>query len=164
MALELTNKNVPTNVQLYEPSKYPKSYTGISSRYRNELMDNIIPQIVSAVQGYEGNVDNYVAEAAGLAQNTGQNLLQDVLQTNMNSLVQRGMVNSKVAGTTLGAATGDVLKNVQNQAYQTGMQGAQMKLNQTDMLGQLAELGQYTSTTDASVPQRIIASLFAGTM
>jgi hypothetical protein len=164
MAIEMPETAIPTDVQLYNPEKFPTSRTGIGQGYIDQIMSSVVPQLTSAVGNYPANVDQYVGEATGLARSTGQDLLSGVLQTNLNSLVNRGMLGSQVAGDTLGNATGEILKNIQNQTMQAGMEGAKLKIGMPDMLGQLAGLGQVAETSDPSVPDRIIASLFAGTV
>ena len=164
MALELPDTAIPTDVQLYNPEQFPTSRTGLGQGYIDQIMASIVPQLTSSVEGFDQNVDEYTQQASGLAASTGQDLLGNILQTNMNSLVGRGMANSKVAGTAYGAAQGDVLKNIQNQTMQAGMEGAKLKLGAPDMLGQLAGLGQVTEAQDPSIPNRILATLFSGTI
>lgn len=164
MAIELPDTAVPTNIQLYNPENFPTSRAGLGQEYIDQIMSSVIPQLTSSVEGFEGNVDEFTNQALGLARSTGQDLLSGVLQTNLNSLVGRGMMDSKVAGTALGAATGDVLKNIQNQTMQAGMEGAKLKLGMPDMLAQLAQLGQVSESADPSVPDRIIATLFSGSV
>lgn len=164
MAIELPASAIPSDVQLYNPEQFPTARTGLDQGYIDQIMSAIIPQLTSQVEGFDTNVDLLTQDATGLAASTGQDLLGNILQTNMNSLVGRGMANSKVAGTALGAASGEVLKNVQNQTFQAGMEGAKLKLGSTDMLGQLAQLGQVSESQDPSIPNRILATLFSGTI
>lgn len=164
MALELPDTALPTDIQLYNPEQFPTSRAGIEQGYIDQIMSSIIPQLTSQVEGYDTNVDTYMQEATGLAASTGQDLLGNILQTNMNSMVNKGMMDSKVAGTAFGAAQGEVLKNIQNQTMQAGMEGAKLKLGSTDMLGQLAQLGSVSESEDPSIPNRILATLFSGTI
>lgn len=164
MALELPDSAIPTDVQLYNPEQFPTSRSGIGQGYIDQIMSAIMPQLTSQVENYDTNVDTQTENAVGLAANTGQDLLGNILQTNMNSMVNKGMMDSKVAGTAFGAAQGEVLSNIQNQTMQAGMEGAKLKLGSTDMLGQLAQLGTVTEAEDPSIPNRILATLFSGTI
>ena len=164
MAIELPQTALPTDIQLYNPEKFPTARQGLDQGYIDQIMSAIIPQLTSGIANRDTNIEGLTSGAVGLAANTGQDLLGNVLQTNLNSLVGRGMMDSKVAGTAFGAATGDVLKNVQNQTLQAGMEEAKLKLGSTDMLGQLAQLGNVSESQDPSIPDRVLATLFSGTI
>ena len=165
MALELPASAVPTDLQLYQPNKFPTSYSGLGKNYIDQIMTAVMPQFESSISNYGANVDKYTTEASGMAKNMGTNMLDQVLQVVLNSMVGRGMVNSSTAGTAMGAASGEVLKNISNQTYQAGMEGAKLKIGLPDMLSKIMEgLGKYSSAEDPSIPERTLAALFSGSI
>ena len=70
------------------------------------------------------------------------------------------MLNSSVASTALGNATGEVLKNINNQNMQLGMQEAKARTDLPSALGQLLQYGKIYTQSDPSVPLRNLLSIF----
>jgi len=148
--------------QLYRPDLFPTSRTGLGQTYIDQIMKAVVPQLVGSVESREQDITSLTGQAVGLSRSVSQDLLKDVLQNYTTDLENRGILNSTVAGETLGGATGEVLKNISNQVFQAGMTGAQLQLGTPDLLGGLAQLGQVSESKDPSVPQKILASIYTG--
>jgi len=147
-------------IQLYQPNTYPSSYTGIDKQYLDQIMQAVIPEFKKSITGLNSNISKYFDEAKNYNTKQGTDLLQGILQQQVNSLASRNMLNSSVASTALGNATGEVLKNINNQNMQLGMQEAKAKTDLPSALGQLLQYGKVSTWSDPSVPLRNLLSLF----
>jgi hypothetical protein len=148
--------------EIFRPDLFPTSRAGIGQDYIDQIMTAVVPQLTQSIENREQNIDDFTGQAVGLSRNVSRDLLGDTLQSMLGNLSNRGILNSTVASESLGTATGDVLKNISNQVYQAGMEGAKLKLGTPDLLGQLSQLGQVSESQDPSVPQRILASVYTG--
>lgn len=148
--------------QIYQPENFPTAYEGLGNDYIGQIMNSVMPSLQSSVEGYDQNVDTYTKEAMARTRSGSKDLLDSVLQTSLNSLGNRNILNSSIASNTMGAATGDVMKNLANQNMQANMTGAQLKVQAPDMLSQVANLGKYSEKKDPSVPQQILSKSTIG--
>ena len=160
--IEAGKEDVEGDPQLYQPDLFPESRTGIGQGYIDQIMGAVVPNLTESIEGREQDIENLTGQAVNLSKNVSRDLLGDTLQGMTSSLENRGILNSTVAGDVMGTATGEVLSNISNQVYQAGMEGAKLNLGTTDLLRQVAGLGQVSESKDPSVPQRILASTYLG--
>ena len=147
-------------INIYQPTKYPQAYSGIDKQYLDQIMQAVMPEFKKSVTDLNSNISKYFDEAKSYNTKQGTDLLQGILQQQVNSLASRNMLNSSVASTALGNATGEVLKNINNQNMQLGMQEAKAKTDLPSALGQLLQYGKIYTQSDPSVPLRNLLSIF----
>ncbi len=148
--------------QVYQPDLFPTARKGIGQDYISQIMGSVVPRLTDSVENYESNIDQYTGEAVAQSRGNTRDLLDNVLQSSLNSMSSRNMLNSSIAENVMGNATGEVLKNISNQNFQAGMEGAKLKVGAPDMLAQIAQLGNISESQDPSVPQQILSSTITG--
>ena len=149
--------NIPTNVG-------PQSYSGLGAGWQNWTNNTVQPVLTNLLNNYQGIVgQGYDNAAAGLA-NFSTNQMRPAIQSTINNLAGRGMINSSVAG----GALSDVISKMAGttQGYQANLmsQKANAQAQMPNFAGNMAQLGQYSSSSDNSTPYRIFASLLSGMM
>lgn len=145
--------------ELFQPGKMPRSYQGLPTQSIESLLSVIQPKLEGSIQNYESNIDDYTQQAMDFSRTQSRDFLDDVLQKSLNSLNARNMLDSSITEGALGKATGQVGANLNNQAFQSAMGGAQMKMQMPDLLGSLMSMGQYTSETNPLAPYSLLAGL-----
>ncbi len=148
--------------QVYQPDLFPTAFSGIEQGYMDQIMGAVVPQLTDSIQNHDTNINQYTKEAFAQNRNASKGLLDSVLQSSVNSLNSRGILNSKVAENTMGNATGEVFKNLNNQNLQSSMEAAKLKIGAPSMLGQIANLGKYSLSEDPSVPQQLLSRTITG--
>jgi len=161
LAIGTGNLNQDDIPEIYRPDLFPTSRSGIGQDYIDQIMSSIIPQLTSSIGSRDQNINDLTGQSLAQSRSVSGDLISDVLQDTLNNLNARGITNSTITGDIAGEATGNILKNISNQVYQTGIQGASLKLGTPDLLGQLAGLGQVSESQDPSIPQRILASIYS---
>jgi len=149
-----------SDLELYQPDKFPWSFSGIDPTVMGKIIPELGDQLLEAMKNFDSNVGRYFQAAVDDNQVGIQDLLKGVLENSVNSLSSRGILNSSITADAIGTATGDVMKNVQNQNMQAGLEAAKMHLSKPNLLGDLMQLGQFSYQEDRSVPVRTLASLF----
>jgi len=168
-----TNFDFPMDIMPSSSSKSSSSsYTGLPEKYRNDLLSAITPQLQQAIANMPQNIDTYTNEALGSYQQMMQNALRNNLPKAIAGLANRGIINSTEGQNVLSQTMSDAAIDASNKGYQTAMQQALLKANMPTVLGQLAELGKYSSGTGSSQSEdsdptkmyQIMANLIAGMM
>lgn len=148
--------------QLYNPDLYPTSRTGLDQSYIDQIMTAVVPTLTNSLEDYPGQVDTLMNNSVDLSRSTTKDMLDGTLQSLLNDLNGRGIMDSSMSRDIIGNATGDVLKNYSNQNMQAGMEAAKLKLGIPALSGQLAQLGNISYQEDPSVPQQLLTSLYVG--
>lgn len=149
--------NIPTNVG-------PQSYSGLGAGWQNWNTNTVQPVLTNLLNNYQGIVgQGYDNAAAGIA-NFSTQQMQPAIQSTINNLSGRGMLNSSVASGTISDVISKLAGNAQG--YQANLMGqkANAQAQMPGFASNLAQLGQYSSSSDNSTPYKIFASLLSGMM
>lgn len=150
--------DIPTNVG-------PTSYSGLGAGYQDFSSGEVLPLLSKLLSGYKGNVnDAYSNASAGLGTLT-KNTLTPAIQSVINGLAGKNMINSSVAGDTMTGTIGNLTKDLF--ANQTDMAQNKAKALTTDygsLLTNTAGLGTYSASSDNSTAYKIMAQLLQGLM
>lgn len=148
---------IPTNIGEVKYEGMGPSWTDWSNQTVQPVLSNLVsnyPQFINKT---------YDDATAGLGKvATAQ--LQPALQGALNSLAGRNMINSSVASDTMSKAGTGVLNNLLGYGANLQGQKATTLANMPNMLGGMAQLGQYGLKTDTSTPYKIMAMLLSGMM
>jgi hypothetical protein len=152
---------------------YPKSYSGMGPEFKGMLTD-LLPMMKTTFEQFPGQQKQFYDQSRSdintgfneAMSNVGKSYernLQPALQTQLNSLANRGMLNSSVAGETLGNTAKGIGEGIQdklaalNLGKQTALSG--IAQNQGQSLYQLPQLltsllgqGQYSESTNEGAP------------
>jgi len=165
--------------------KFPKSYSGPTSEYQG-MLTGLLPQMQQAFQQFPGQQEQFYNQArTGIEQGYGgaitdvgktyQSTLQPALQQTMNELAKRGMLNAKITGDTMAGTARGIGQDVigQQSQLQLAKQLALAQLNQQQgqaayqypqLLTNLLSQGQYSTSTDESVPYRAVLGFLQSLM
>lgn len=141
---------------IFQPGKFPYSRTtsggqqvsgstqfaGLPGQFPTQLLEKLIPQLLGAVKGLPGTIEQYTTGATDLAQQAGRKFMEQSLTPLLNQLASRNILQSSITGNVMGDVAGRAAEQVQGLGYQAGMRGAEMAYGMPGMLGQLAGLGQ----------------------
>ena len=134
--------------QLWDPSKYSQSYSGLGKQNTKDLIANIFPELFSSVKNFKSNVDSSLNKSLGFNAQMGQDLLKPLMQSSINSLASKGILNSSIASNAMGNVSKGLLEKVQNQNLQAGIAASKIKAGEPSMLGQLLNSTKYTQQSD----------------
>ena len=148
---------IPTNIG-------PTSYTGLGSSWQDFSANTVQPVLANLVSNYPQFMNKTYDDATAGLGKVATAQLQPALQGALNSLAGRNMINSSVASDTMSKAGTGVLNNLLGYGASLQGQKAAALANMPNMLGGIAQLGQYSSSTDNSVPYEIMATLLSGMM
>jgi hypothetical protein len=141
------------------------TYSGLPGNYQNELLKTLMPQLNSSIKNMPGNIDDYTNQALGSYQMALQNALRTNIPTAINSLANRGIINSTEGQRILSGVNSSAAIDASTKGYQTAMEAAKLKAAIPSMLAQIGELGKSSSTTsqnyqsDPTAMYQIIASM-----
>jgi len=168
-----TEFNFPLDIMPTSKSTSSSSnYTGLPQSDRDTLMSAITPQLQSAIANMPQNIDAYTNQALGSYQQMMQNALRSNLPKTITNLANRGIISSTEGQNALSQTMSDAAIDASNKGYQTAMQQALLKANMPTILGQLAELGKYSTAKTASSSEskdptamyKIMADMIGGMM
>ena len=173
------------NIFSFPLDKFPKSYSGPTPEYQG-MLTGMLPQMQQAFQQFPGQQEQFYNQAkTGIEQGYGgaiadvgktyQNQLQPALQQTMNELARRGMLSSKITGDTMAGTARGIGQDVigQQSQLQLAKQLALAQLNQQQgqaayqypqLLTNLLSQGQYSTSTDESVPYRAVLGFLQSLM
>lgn len=148
------------------------SYSGLPTEYRDQLLSALMPQLISSMEGMEGNIDRYTGEALGSYQQMMQNAMRTNMPQAIDALTNRGILSSTMGENIMGNVQSAAAIDASNKGYQTAMQAALLKANMPSVLGQIGQLGSYTQsrgstssrTEDPTRMYAIMADLLRGMM
>ena len=99
---------------LFQPGLYPSSSSrsGLSSEYINKIMGGVTPELLKSIRGLGSAPDEYSQNAMELGNASGKEALKFAGQNVLESMANKNMLNSSIAGDAMGKAVGDVAKNI----------------------------------------------------
>jgi hypothetical protein len=150
--------NIPTDIM-------PTSRTGLPSKYQDQLLASLMPEILSAIQNMSGNIDTYTNEALGSYQQQMQNALQKNIPTAIGNLSNRGILNSTEGQNILGNVYSAAATDAAGKGYETAMQAALLKSQMPTTLSSIgSQLGTSSTASDPTVMYRTMADLIKSMM
>jgi len=126
-------------------SAFNQSFSGLNEADRSQLMGAVLPMLVQQVGNLPQTIDDYVGNAANMYEGQARTLMGDAMQGLLNNLAGRNMLNSSVAGDAISKTMGQIFPTFADKTYQAGMEGANMRLQMPQILGNLAQLGQFST-------------------
>jgi hypothetical protein len=149
---------IPTNIG-------PQSYSGLGSGYQDFSSNTVMPLLQKLLSGYSGTVNQaYGDTTAGLGTLT-KNTITPAIQNVINSMAGKNMLNSSVASDAIGTAASNIGTSLLgNQTSLAGNQANALTTGYGSLLGNSAQLGQYSSASNNSTPYQIMASLIQSMM
>jgi len=126
-------------------SAFNQSFSGLNEADRSQLMGAVLPMLVQQVGNLPKNIDDYVTNAANMYEGQARTLMGDAMQGLMNNLAGRNMLNSSVAGDAISKTMAQIFPTFADKTFQAGMEGANMRLQMPQILGNLAQLGQFST-------------------
>jgi hypothetical protein len=136
---QLMNYSPSTNsgTDIFQPNLYPQSYSGINPEMSASILSQLAPLLTQTAGGLPNSINQY-----------GQQQGSEVLQSLVNNLAGRNMVNSSVASDTLGKGLTGVGTNILG--MQTGL---------SSTLGSLIQnLGGYSYTSNPLAPYSLLSN------
>ena len=121
--------------------------SGLPEKYQTQLLDSVIPKLTSAVDNYRNDINASTEKAGKLYQGIADQTLKKNLQTTLNDLAKKNVLTSSVASDALAKAGTDAALTSAMQAYQQGIDTANLQANIPTILTNIASLGS-SSTND----------------
>lgn len=131
--------------------------SGLPEKYQESLLSSIIPQLVNSAETYKSDVDTYSDKAQGMYKSITDQLSRDTLPGTLNDLASRNVLDSSVASDSIAKTQSNIANTAAIQAYQTGMDAAQLKANYPQILTQIASLG--SASTDDLAPYELLSNM-----
>ena len=126
------------------------SRSGLEDKYIDQIMGATVPELTKSISGLSDAPNQYAQNAIEKGNASGKEALKFAGQNVLESMANRNMINSSVAGDAMGNAIGGVAKNTQNLGYQAGMDEANMKMSVPQILASLASLGNVSQASGVS--------------
>ena len=152
--------NIPTDLYPSSSSNSNQSsYSGLPSKYQEQILSGLIPSLLGSIQNMPGNIDKYNQDAMNAYGSTFKNMATEAMPGVLNNIFGRNMQNSSIAGDVTSRALSDITTGLQPQAYQTATQSALLKSQMPSLLANIAGLGTGTqsssqTTQESSEPGR----------
>ena len=161
-------------VDIFQPDLYPESGSTTTSTsgidFDNPYIQDLFGKIQSSTTDMEGNVDAYTRSAADSAEAAARTQARDYMPGLIDSLAQRGIVNSKLGQKSIQGLLSEIAEEAASKNYDASMEGAKMKQDIPQILGSLASLGNTSESTseswnsDPSVPYSNIMDMYIAMM
>lgn len=144
---------------------FPTSYSGLGEEYEGFAEGKVLPLLQQLMGGgYQKIItDAYGQAQQGLGQYT-KTQMQPAVQSTINQLAGRNMLNSSTASDTLAKTMSGIAD--QSQGYQAQLQGNMAgQLSQyPDWITQLMQMGGTSQSSNPLAPYQTLASLIQGMM
>jgi hypothetical protein len=141
------------------------NFSGLDTAQRNALMNAIAPQLTSAVANMPANYDAYTGNAVDSYQQMIQNAIQKQAPQLIGQLANRGILSSTQGNDILAKMLTDTATAGSTKGYEAAMHAALAKANMPTVLGQLAQLGQYSQGSSSGASSGInTGSSFGNTL
>ena len=127
------------------------SFSGLDSKYRNILLDSLMPNLNKSVADMDSNIDKYTDNAVGLYKSTANSLLRDKIPGFLDQLQAKGIMGSTMGTDALSKSIEGLSRGAADQSYNAGMDAARMKYDMPGMLAKLAQLGNYSTGTSQNI-------------
>jgi hypothetical protein len=154
---EPTTVDIPTD-------KYPKATSGLDTKWRDQIMEVLFPEMAKSIRDYEANVKKREEGSVKLYQNMINQALKQGLQQKITELSRRRILGGTEAGNIMSKTARDVILGGAGKGYEAAAQTGDIMSRAPQTLGGVAELARHTTQTDESVPYRTIATLLQGLM
>ena len=150
--------DIPTNVG-------PSSYSGLGSAYQNFSSDTVLNMLKSYLGNYSTNVNNAYADASSGLSNLTKSTITPAIQSTINNLAGKNILNSSVAGDTLSKTISNLTSGLlDNQATLANNKATALTSGYSNLLTDVAGLGNYSTSSDNSTAYKIMASLLQSMM
>lgn len=150
--------NIPTNIGL-------SKYTGLGSGYQGFSNNTVMPLLQKLLSGYSGNVNSAYSNATSGLGTITKNTITPAIQSVIDRLAGKNMLNSSVASDTMSGTISDLTNNLfSNQVGLAQNKVSALTSGYNDLLTGSAGLGRYSSDSDTSTPYQIMASLLQSMM
>ena len=160
-----SNFEIPTNLFPTSTSNQSSSQSGNSSNkgssqsqsgmnWTSDFMKNLMPSLNQSLTGLQGRVD----EMGGTLQDQYSNLMRRSMQPEnfqgvLNSLANKGMINSTTGENTMATAGKGIAQSVADKAFESQLQQQLASLQVPGILSNAAGLGQESSAKSSSSGQ-----------
>jgi len=158
--------NNPNPIQLFQPDLYPESgsrsqsigltdsqnrsnsYSGMD--YNNPYIKDLFGKIQSSTNDMSGNIDSMTQSAADSAEAAARMQARDTMPGLIDSLASRGILDGKTGSKAIQGLLSNIAEQSAMKNYSAGIEGARMKQDIPQILGQLANLGKYSEGSSSS--------------
>lgn len=144
------SNNQSTNTGMSKSQSTNRSRSGLADNYITQLLNSVVPALVSRVDNMDANYDEYANQALGAYQTLMNNAIRKNIPTAIASLANRGILNSTEGQGVLGNVYSAAMTDAADKGYTTAMQAALAKANIPSILAQIAQLGQVTESEGQS--------------
>lgn len=138
--------NIPTDLHPGSSSSSSSSgHTGIN--WESPAAATALPYLQQATEDLPG----YVQSIPGLLTSQYSNLMDEAMGPNafqgtLNNLASRNVLNSSIASDAMARLANSIAQNIGNQSYLAQLQGVNAQMNLPNLLGQIATLGQESTS------------------
>lgn len=142
-----------------------QAYSGLPEQYRDTMLDQTMPQYLESLSNYDSSVDASTKAATDAYNSTTRNALNggDV-QKVINSLSNRGILNSKVGGDAIGEIMSSIINEGATKAHESALTGATLKANKPTLLNNALTLGKTSESVDPLASYRLMSQLYQSLM
>lgn len=148
------NLQIPTNL-------FPSSYSGMGSSWQDFSQNQALPAVQNMLTQYPDFINQAWGNANSGMQQFAQNTLKPAMQTTINGLNSKGMLDSSVASDALAQTMSNVGTQLLGYSANNEAAKASMLGQYPDYLNSTAGLGQYSESSDPSKPYATMASLIS---
>ncbi len=150
--------DIPTSVG-------PSSYGGLGAGYQGFMGSDLLPLLQQLVSGYATNVDKAYNNANTSLGTITRNTITPAIQSTINNLAGKNMINSSVAGDAMSKTISNLSSDLLNkQAGISANKATALSTGYGDLLTNLANIGRYQTSSDTSAPYQIMANLLRSMM
>ena len=127
-----------------------QSFSGLPQEYGTSILQNTVPTMNNLVKNYP----EYAQQAMDDSMNSYSSLMksayQSIMPSVLNELASKNVLGSSVASDAIGNAANTVMSAIEPQAYNSSSNYFNTMAQAPSMLGQLAQLGQYSESDNQS--------------
>lgn len=127
-----------------------ESFSGLPQEYGESILQNTVPTLNNLVANYP----QYAQQAMDDSMNSYSSLMKSAYQTMMpsvlNDLASKNVLGSSVASDAIGNVANSVMSAIEPQAYNASANYFNTMANAPTMLGNIANLGQYSQSNNQS--------------
>ena len=129
------------------------SYSGLPQEYGTSILQNTVPTLNNLVKNYPQYAQQSMDDSMNAYSSLMKSAYQSVLPSVLNDLASRNVLGSSVASDAIGNAANTVMSAIEPQAYNASANYFNTMANAPTMLGNIAQLGQYSESANQSTNQ-----------
>lgn len=148
-------------IQMFQPDKGPVSKSGLDDPYRATILDTLVPRLTESVTNYRTDIDDSTQAAKEMYASLAKGAMKEGTQGILNDLASRGILNSSVAGDAFAKGFSNISRDVADKGFQSAMMAAGMKADESNMLGNLINLGKYSESTNTLAPYDLMERIYS---